>query len=155
MISGTKTKKILKEAGIKTKGISITVNGSTLRAVIKDLEISKEEVKRILKTKETIHRCQATGDILSGGNFFIQVDYDGMTIINEAKSEFWTKAIAILSRNHSGQFYRSFIADNMTNKFMVNSSVIISRDAVHCIIKEHISTKYFKANNPNIELIGP
>ncbi len=82
-ISGNEAKKVLKEAGIDTSKVSIrNSRGSALDVTIKDLEIDIDQVRSLLEKFEHIYRCETTGEILSGGNYFVFVSYawDGIPV---------------------------------------------------------------------------
>lgn len=74
-INGNQIKKELKAAGFTGK-ISVTTD-SSIRVTLKDYSMSAEAIKIFLASKyERISRCEATGEILSGGNRFVFVSYD-------------------------------------------------------------------------------
>ena len=68
-------KEIVKTLGISPKKISVRYDGA-YRIALKCWDIPKEEVQKVAQSKEKISRCEATGDILSGGNTFVFVEYD-------------------------------------------------------------------------------
>jgi hypothetical protein len=74
-MTGIEAKKLLKQNGINTKFIKAYMHGSSLRVRIMSKEISRERVEEILYPHQRVNRCEYTGDILSGGNFFIFVGY--------------------------------------------------------------------------------
>jgi hypothetical protein len=76
MITANQAKKLLKEAGINTKSIRAKADYSSLNVWIKDPTIDAEAVEKVLNKFESIRRCEATGEILSGGNYFVFVQYD-------------------------------------------------------------------------------
>lgn len=49
--------------------------GSTIRVEIKDPRIRKRDAEEIANTAERISRCEMTGEILSGGNRFVDVEH--------------------------------------------------------------------------------
>ena len=69
----------LKAAGIKARSVSVRSDlysmGSTIRILVKDAGVSLAVVKAIAAKHERIDRDSATGEILSGGNRFIDVEY--------------------------------------------------------------------------------
>lgn len=70
-------KKALREAGINTKKITINKRCGTLsrsfHVRISDESIDTEVVNKVLAPFNSIRRCEATGEILGGGNTFILV----------------------------------------------------------------------------------
>jgi len=68
-----------KAKGITSRQVSVRSEsysmGSSIRLTIKDPSISKEWVEEIAKEQQSISRCEYSGDILSGGNRFVFVDY--------------------------------------------------------------------------------
>jgi len=69
-------KKILKANGINTKLVRVRVAHGSTDVTLKDFAIKASDVKTILKDFHKVHRCELTGDYLSGGNHFVFVDYD-------------------------------------------------------------------------------
>ncbi len=65
----------LKAAGYKASQFSITSKNS-ISIRIKDLTVNRHEVERIAYGHESISRDERTGDILSGGNRYVFVDFD-------------------------------------------------------------------------------
>jgi hypothetical protein len=49
--------------------------GSTVRVRIKDAGVSKSIVEGVARRHERVRRCAVTGDILGGGNTFVDVEY--------------------------------------------------------------------------------
>lgn len=73
------TKEIKKQLASTLKAkfndFSVTYGGYSLNVKIKAL-LPKSKVESMVKGLEKIDRCHATGEILSGGNTFVFVDYD-------------------------------------------------------------------------------
>lgn len=72
-------KKMLKEKGIDTKGISVRGRyagySDALDVVVKDPNIDVAEIRKLLQKHESYER-DASGEILQGGNRYIHVQYD-------------------------------------------------------------------------------
>ena len=69
-------KELSKKLNTKFNAFSVTKQSySTINIDIKTL-VPTSAVKEIAKKYQKIYRCEATGDILTGGNTFIFVDYD-------------------------------------------------------------------------------
>jgi hypothetical protein len=65
----------LKAAGFNARRVTVRQNHSTLDVTIRDAWASLSEVKAIADKFRVVHRCQATGEILCGGNTFVDVRY--------------------------------------------------------------------------------
>ncbi len=70
----------LKAAGYGARDVSVRNDsysmGSTVRVRIKRAEVSLNDVHRIAIQNERVSRDEATGEILSGGNTFVDVAYE-------------------------------------------------------------------------------
>lgn len=92
-----------KEHGWTGQDVSVRTHnysmGSSIYVTIKKRGIDKLLVEKIAKGHERISRCEYSGEILSGGNRFVSVDYDWEfldAIKKEVKSEVdaaWAKAV--------------------------------------------------------------
>ncbi len=85
-------KKVLKEQGFNPKDFSVSVRSGTydmaVTVTIKSPYVNKIEIEKILKRFEEIDYDQCTGEILAGGNTYVQVMYD-YGIFDEV-SQTWT-----------------------------------------------------------------
>ena len=69
-------KAFLKEKGIDTQNIRVS-SGSSIDVKLLDPKLDFDLIDQILKEEyESYQRDQATGEILSGGNTFVFVEYD-------------------------------------------------------------------------------
>jgi hypothetical protein len=68
--------KALKDAGYNSRRVSIRSKGNSFRLIIRCGDVDPDQVERIARNYQTIHRCEATQEILSGGNTFVFVDWD-------------------------------------------------------------------------------
>lgn len=67
---------LLKKQGINSRMVSVSSpNWGKVIATIRDASISPAKVLNAIKTVENIHRCEVSGDILAGGNTFVEVRY--------------------------------------------------------------------------------
>ncbi len=68
-----------REHGWTAKHVSVRSHlysmGSSIRIVIKDATVLRPAVERIANEHESVRRCEYSGDILSGGNRFVFVEY--------------------------------------------------------------------------------
>lgn len=93
-MTGKEVKAILKAAGIDSRKVSVRVTPSSYNVTLKSWSISRSEVEKALKHLEEIRRCEATGEILSGCNTFVFVDYRCQedlpaVLIESAKAQKW------------------------------------------------------------------
>lgn len=65
----------LKAAGFNARRVSVRHDHSTLRVTVRDPSASLTQVKAIAAPFESVRHCQATGEILSGGNTFFSCEY--------------------------------------------------------------------------------
>src|SRR5215468_2581965 len=65
----------LKQAGFNSRQVSVRHDHSTLRVTIRDASVSLTRAQEIAGAFESVRRCKATGEILLGGNTFVQVAY--------------------------------------------------------------------------------
>lgn len=77
----------LKAIGITNKQVSCRSDYSAIRCSVKDLSIDLEVVKSIAMDYQKINYCEYSGDILSGGNLFVFVDYDWQVEAATRKSD--------------------------------------------------------------------
>ena len=126
-------KKQIKAAGITTKGVSVRVETSSVDCRIKNLSVDKEAVDSILNQYEKIDRCQYTGDILQGGNTFVNVDYDHATIHELAKSEEFLSLINAWIDGMTGQGFRNDLAKMFANE---NQMENVSNKALQMAARE-------------------
>lgn len=66
---------LAKALNVKASDFACTVKGS-VRITIKNPTISFEAVKAITNKYESVRYCDATGDMLEGGNTFVFINYD-------------------------------------------------------------------------------
>jgi hypothetical protein len=76
----------LKQAGFNARRVSVRHDHSTLRVTIRDTSVSLTKVQAIAGAFESIHRCEATGEILLGGNCYVDTEYDE-NLIKPLKTE--------------------------------------------------------------------
>lgn len=69
-------RKELKEHGYNNRRVGVSYDGYAIRLNIKELAIDKKEIENIAMKYENYSRDERTGEILSGGNTFVFVDYD-------------------------------------------------------------------------------
>lgn len=70
----------LKGAGFSARQVTVRYPHSALYVTIRDASVSLTEVTSIAGAFESISRDHATGEILCGGNTFVQVAYDDVLI---------------------------------------------------------------------------
>jgi hypothetical protein len=77
----------LKQAGFNARCVSVRHDHSTLRVTIRDASVSLTRVQEIAGAFESVHRCEATGEILLGGNCYVDTEYDDK-VIQPLRTEF-------------------------------------------------------------------
>ena len=65
----------LKKAGFNTRQVSVRCPHCTLYVTIRDASVSLTRIEEIAGQFESVSRDHATGEILAGGNTFVQVAY--------------------------------------------------------------------------------
>lgn len=119
-------KKLLKENGIETKGVSVRVNGS-IRISINNPMVDSEKVEYIVKEKyEVINRCEATGDILQGANTFVICEYRNYEINDETKKNIRE----FVKQNFQGEWHRYSLANIVAQRLHLPFSSSFNRLAV-------------------------
>jgi hypothetical protein len=66
---------IKKELGHNSRAVSVRSSGSALYLTIKDPTIRKSEVESIGNRARHVRYCEASGEILGGGNTFVFTEY--------------------------------------------------------------------------------
>lgn len=66
-MTGIEIKKLLKQHWINTKAVKVVNDRGALRVTILSKDVCKDTIKSLLSPMERVHRCEYTGDILSGG----------------------------------------------------------------------------------------
>jgi hypothetical protein len=65
----------LKLSGFNSRRVTVRHDHSTLRVTIRDASAARSKVQAIADQFVSIRRCEATGEILCGGNTFVDVSY--------------------------------------------------------------------------------
>lgn len=65
----------LKEHGYNNRKVGVRYDGYAIWLTIKDLAIDIKEIEQLAKGYESYDRDEFTGEILSGGNTFVFVNY--------------------------------------------------------------------------------
>jgi hypothetical protein len=81
-----KLRAALKQAGFNARRVTVKYDHTTLRVTIRDASVSLTKVEEIAGPFERIRRCQVTGEMLLGGNTYIEVAYD-KEVIKPLKDE--------------------------------------------------------------------
>lgn len=118
-------KELAKALNVKFNDFSVTQpRYSSIQIDIKTL-VSKSAVKAIAQKYEKIDRCEATGEILAGGNTFVFVDYDlRKATIDSALMAQLEQVIenANYCENHYRQKVQYAIAEKIFNANIFDSS---------------------------------
>jgi hypothetical protein len=75
----------LKAAGFNARRVTVRQSYSSLYVSLRDAGASLSEVEAIANKFSVVSRCEATGEILSGGNTFVNVAYTD-EIVEPAKA---------------------------------------------------------------------
>jgi len=73
--SATNLRAALKTAGYSARQVTVRQRHSTLDVTIRVAGISHTKVSTIASAFESVRRCEASGEILLGGNVFVSVEY--------------------------------------------------------------------------------
>lgn len=65
----------LKAAGFNARRVSVRHDHSTLRVTLRDATAPIATVRTIANAFRSVRYCEATGEILCGGNTFVEVEY--------------------------------------------------------------------------------
>lgn len=77
MKTGNEIKKELAKAlNVKSSNFSCSTKNGSYSITVKTFAISGKQVERYMNQYKNVRRCEASGDILCGGNTFVFVDYD-------------------------------------------------------------------------------
>jgi hypothetical protein len=63
----------IKTAGFNGRKVTVRLDHSTLRVTIRDASAPLSTVKAIADQFSSVRRCEKTGEILCGGNTFVDV----------------------------------------------------------------------------------
>ena len=84
-----KIRQELKALRYGTRQVSVRTSGAgysdSIRITIKDVSINEKEIEKIADKYESIRYDDYTGEILSGGNLYIFVEYDYNVVQNAAE----------------------------------------------------------------------
>lgn len=75
----------LKAAGIKRQDVSVRGDYSSIRCEIKSASVSFEVVKAAAYKHHHVRRCEISGDILCGGNTYVNISYCDEVVSQVAK----------------------------------------------------------------------
>jgi hypothetical protein len=110
-------RKLLKAKGIKASVITKPSGySSSIRITIKDLSGDIDEAKKIAREFESIRYDQFSGEILSGGNDYVHVNYDYDTV-KAAAVEYLPHAEKLLAELEPG--YITTVGENNGKRFLL------------------------------------
>lgn len=100
---GAKIRADLKAAGIPARAVSVRVSdagySTSVSVKIKDISVDRAVVEKIANRHEDISYDERSGEILSGGNTYVWVDYDYDTIRN-AREQYIEQAQEIIDSHN-------------------------------------------------------
>lgn len=139
--------------GIDTKSIKIKKKGNSLRVEIQDVSVDKEEVDRIASMVQRYDTDAKTGEILSGGNFYVFVNYASSVddFIRGQLSDIASKLESTLDKNDKSQPAMTTKKGNRITFFPSESRLYFNGNShalnVHSlidgfveIVKQHLTT---------------
>jgi hypothetical protein len=93
----------LKAAGFNARCVTVRQSHSSLYVSIRDAWVSLSEVEAIANKFSVVSRCAATGEILCGGNTFVNVSYTAelveptkaaiLVVLNPAADDEWVTVL--------------------------------------------------------------
>lgn len=100
-----KIKKELKDMGYNSRRVGVRAKGAgysdSIRITIKDVSIKEDAIQEIANKYESIRYDDYTGEILSGGNLYILVEYDYDAVKN-AYQPYLEEAREIINADSDG-----------------------------------------------------
>lgn len=126
---------IKRELGATSRQVSVKTDlysmGSSINVLIKDASVSMADVTRIAMAHERVDRCSMTGDILSGGNRYIHVDYC-QAALRPLREEF-EAALRSVADGAEVTEVRGFVAYRTPNVTDSREWIAVSGDKrIHC-----------------------
>jgi hypothetical protein len=100
--AGSGPRAALKPAVFNGRKVTVRLDHSTLRVTIRDASASLSTVKAIADQFESVRRCETTGEILCGGNTFVDVQYMDALVAPVAAS-----VVALLASAADGEVVAS------------------------------------------------
>lgn len=70
----------LKAAGIKRNDVSVRCDYNSIRCEIKSIDVDFATVKKAAYKHQSISRCEYSGEILCGGNTYVNVCYSDVVV---------------------------------------------------------------------------
>jgi len=98
-------RKEIKAMGYNSRTVSVRSDSNSINVVLKKL-IAIKPIKKICNKYKSIERCERTGEILSGGNTFVFVEYDYDMLKNEEEMRHEI-AKKIIEKTTSSKYYEN------------------------------------------------
>lgn len=92
LLEGNSVSDFLKEHGYNRNKVSVSKKGNAYYCTIKDIQIEQKTIEDLVKQFESISYDQYSGEILSGGNTYVFVEYD-YKLINSINDKYKNKAL--------------------------------------------------------------
>lgn len=146
----------LKTAGYNRTRVSVRADnysmGSTVYVTIKALDVDYREVNKIARSHERVHRCSYSGDILTGGNAFVIVEYDDdlvlgklTAVIADRAPEVGSSAVVSLDLGDLGtvdlyrdtQWYESYVISGESGGRRYRDRSITAGGIVITLLQQH------------------
>lgn len=140
----TKSKDIksyLREQGIETKNIRITTD-SSINVKILDPKLNFDQIETLLRDKyESYQRDKATGEILSGGNTFVFIEYD-QNIVKEISEQLYPTISPFLEKCSGRWSIASLVkhyVESQSLEYDVHLTKRAIQEALYLFLKENAS----------------
>lgn len=141
-VTAKQVKDFLGKNGIKvTKDLKVRCSHNVIEVCLNSFSFSQIEIQKLLSTKfERIDKCELTGEILSGGNLFVFVDY-GFDFMENLAS---TKLAELQKEKPNFDDVVKEISDKDSIYNILKSS-----DNVEVVVSVKDRTVYFSDKTPN------
>lgn len=142
MATSKDVKSFLKENGIDTKNIRVS-SGSSINVKLLDPKLDYDKIDQLLKDKfEYYQRDDASGEILSGGNTFVFVEYD-YDLIKEVQDQLKETIRPFLNNctgNWSIELLVSHYMELNQSEFNVRIVRRAIKEALYLYLKENLES---------------
>lgn len=151
-MSAKAVKSFLKEKGIDTKDIRVsTASTSSLNVKLLDPKLDLEKIKNLLQDEfESYSRDEATGEILSGGNTFVFVEFD-YNLTHEVGESLRSTVRPFLERCQ-GRWDMYLLSNHYAETMPSEYDKTLVRRAIREILHRELNEN--KAQYPDLEITG-
>lgn len=142
MKKANEIKTMLANKGWNKRDFSVKTGGGSINVTVKNLAIDLDLVKAATEHLAKYSRCEATGEILQGGNTFVFVEYDHMTMRNFTRENHDAiKAVTfkLFHEDTEPRYLRFHTADKVKEFFSVAEPAM--RRALMSIFCDHVTKR--------------